>query len=46
VINWLTLFKEIIALYTDNHKEPINTKRRVMIIKVAGAYSYRSVLKG
>jgi len=28
-INWLTLFKEIIAVYTENHTEPINTKCRV-----------------
>jgi hypothetical protein len=25
-INLLTLFKEIIAAYTENHKEPFNTK--------------------
>jgi hypothetical protein len=25
-INWLTLFKEIIAVYSENHTEPINTK--------------------
>jgi hypothetical protein len=24
-INWLTLFKEIIAVYTENHTRPINT---------------------
>jgi hypothetical protein len=29
-INWLTLFKEIIAVYSDNHTKPINTKRRVL----------------
>jgi hypothetical protein len=23
-INWLMLFKEIIAVYTENHKKPIN----------------------
>jgi hypothetical protein len=23
-INWLTLFKEIIAVYTENHTKPIN----------------------
>jgi hypothetical protein len=23
-INWLTLFKEIIAVYSENHKKPIN----------------------
>jgi hypothetical protein len=25
-INWLILFKEIIAVYSDNHAKPINTK--------------------
>jgi hypothetical protein len=25
-INWLTLFKEIIAVYTENHTKPINIK--------------------
>jgi hypothetical protein len=25
-INWLTLFKETIAVYRDNHAELINTK--------------------
>jgi hypothetical protein len=25
-INWLTLFKEIIAVYTENYARPINTK--------------------
>jgi hypothetical protein len=27
-INWLTLFKEIIAVYSENHMKPINTKCR------------------
>jgi hypothetical protein len=25
-INWLTLFKKIIAVYTENHTKPLNTK--------------------
>jgi hypothetical protein len=25
-INWLKLFKEIIAIYSENHAKPINTK--------------------
>jgi len=25
-INWLTLFKEITAVYTENHTKPVNTK--------------------
>jgi hypothetical protein len=24
--NWLTLFKEVIAVYSENHTKPINTK--------------------
>jgi hypothetical protein len=28
-INWLTLFKEIIAVYSDNHAKPINTKSSI-----------------
>jgi hypothetical protein len=28
-INWLTLFKEIIAVYGENHTKHINTKYRV-----------------
>jgi hypothetical protein len=28
-INWLTLFKEIIAVYSENHTNPINTKYSV-----------------
>jgi hypothetical protein len=29
-INWLTLFKEIIAVYSENQAKPINTKCRVI----------------
>jgi hypothetical protein len=28
-ISWLTLLKEIILIYSENHIEPINTKRRI-----------------
>jgi hypothetical protein len=28
-INWLTLFKEIIAVYSENHTDPTNTKCKV-----------------
>jgi hypothetical protein len=43
-INWLTLFKEVIAVYTENRTDPTNTKCRV--VKAAGAYNYHSALKG
>jgi hypothetical protein len=25
-INWLTLFKEIIAVFSENHAKPVNTE--------------------
>jgi hypothetical protein len=25
-VNWLMLFKEIIAVYSENHAKPVNTK--------------------
>jgi hypothetical protein len=28
-INWLMLFKEIIAVYSENHAKPINTKSSI-----------------
>jgi hypothetical protein len=31
--NWLTLFKEIIAVYSENHTKPINTKCRVTVTR-------------
>jgi hypothetical protein len=45
-INLLTLMKELIPVYNENHTEPISTKIKLQIIKVAGTYSYRSTLKG
>jgi hypothetical protein len=38
-INWLTLFKEIIAVYSENHAE-------LLILKADDAYNYHSALKG
>jgi hypothetical protein len=45
-INWLTLFKEIITVYSENHAKPINTKCSIITVKAGGSYSYRSALKG
>jgi hypothetical protein len=39
-INWLTLFKEIIACYSENHKKPIIQNALLVIIKTGGAYIY------
>jgi hypothetical protein len=44
-INWLSLFKEIIAVYSENHIEHIPSAK-LLIVKAAGAYSYHSALKG
>jgi hypothetical protein len=35
-INWLTLFKEIIPVHTENHTKHINTKCRVLIVEAGG----------
>jgi hypothetical protein len=38
-ISWLTLFKEMIAVYSENHTKPIN-KHAALQIKIAGTYNY------
>jgi hypothetical protein len=44
------LFKEIIAVYNENHTKPINAfyeqNAELLNVKAGGAYSYRSALKG
>jgi hypothetical protein len=44
-INWLTLFKEMFTVYSENHAKPIQ-KAALLIVKADGSYSYRSALKG
>jgi hypothetical protein len=44
-INWLTLFKEIIAVYSEKHTKTIQNAA-LMTVKADGSYSYRSALKG
>jgi hypothetical protein len=39
------LFKEIIAVYSENHKKPINANA-LLTVKADDSYSYRSALKG
>jgi hypothetical protein len=45
-INWLTLFKEIIAVYSEDHTKPYTQCVGLLIVKANGIYSYRSALKG
>jgi hypothetical protein len=49
-INWLTLFKEIIAVYSENHIKPMNALSgknvELLNIKEGGTYSYHWALKG
>jgi hypothetical protein len=44
-INWLMLFKEIIAVYSENHAKPTQNAA-LLTVKADGSYSYRSALKG
>jgi hypothetical protein len=49
-INWLTLFKEIIAVYTENHMKHMDTLCEQIVellkVKAGGTYSYHWALKG
>jgi hypothetical protein len=47
-LNWLTLFKEIIAVYSENYTKPINRLQNaeLLIVKASGKYSYHWALKG
>jgi hypothetical protein len=39
-INWLTLFKEIIAVYIENHMKHINKNAELLIVKASGTYNH------
>jgi hypothetical protein len=43
-IIWLKLFKEIIAVCTENYMKPIHAE--LVIVKAGGTYKYRYTLKG
>jgi hypothetical protein len=46
-INWLTLFKEIIAVYSEKNMQNQKTQNSALLsVKADGSYSYRSGLKG
>jgi hypothetical protein len=45
-INWLTLFKEIIAVYSENHTEPIIQNVQLLTIKASSTYSCDSAENG
>jgi hypothetical protein len=40
------LFKEVIAAYSENHTEAINTNAALLNAKADGSYSYCLALKG
>jgi hypothetical protein len=47
-VNWLTLFKKIIAVYTEKHKKHIHSVVNMLnywLLKTRGTYSYHYVLK-
>jgi hypothetical protein len=49
-INWLMLFKLIIAVYSENRTKPINIRNgqnaELLNVKLDGACSYHWVLNG
>jgi hypothetical protein len=44
-MNWLTMFKVITALYTENGTKTIQNEELLMV-EVGGTYSYHWALKG
>jgi hypothetical protein len=47
-VNWLMLFKEITAVYSENHMKPTNTFRgqnTYFICKEGGTYNHHWALK-
>jgi len=44
-INWLTLFRKIIAVYSENYVKPIKTifgkYAELFLVKVGGIYTYQ-----
>jgi uracil DNA glycosylase len=49
-INWLMLLKEIITVYSKNHKKPIHTfcgqNAELLNVKAHGTYTYHRALEG
>jgi hypothetical protein len=45
-INWYFVFKEIIAVYSENHAETINTKFRFINFVGGGTYNLHCDLNG
>jgi hypothetical protein len=49
-INWLTLFKEIIAVYSENLTKHTNIlcvkNAELLTVKAGGTYSYQRALRG
>jgi hypothetical protein len=43
-ISWLTLFKEIIAVFSENHT--LYGKKELLIVKAGDTHSYHQALKG
>jgi hypothetical protein len=44
--NWLMMFKEVIAVYSDKHNKFINTKYSVTYFKEGETYIYHWSLEG
>jgi hypothetical protein len=40
-ISWLTLFKEIIAVYTENHTKRIEKKHELLVVETGRTFNYR-----
>jgi hypothetical protein len=39
-VNWLTLFKEMISVYSENHAKTVNKNAELLAVKVDCTQSY------
>jgi hypothetical protein len=48
-INWLMLFREVVAVYSENHTKPricsVDREHELLNVKAGGAYSMHCSLK-
>jgi predicted alternative tryptophan synthase beta-subunit len=44
-VNWLTLFRKIIAVYSKNDMKNVNKNADLLIVKAGGAYNYQQASK-
>jgi hypothetical protein len=45
-INWLTMFKEMVAVYSENHTKTISLIAELLLVKAGGTFFSHRTSKG